>query len=124
MYGTFGPRQLVAAMDEAKGLMTPTTRSLGGLHAAVAIKFGLVMMGVGAALILLILPLRNKVVDAGNALCGGNLDFVHGVTKVQHAMHRDQLCFFALWHGHIYISRLGLSNGLEPNRWHQINCWT
>ena len=100
MYGTFGPRQLVAAMDQAKGLMTPTTRSFGGLHAAVAIKFGFVMVGIAAALILLILPLRNKAMDAGDALCGGNLDFVHSVNEVQHAMHHGQRrCHM---HGHIY----------------------
>lgn len=82
LYRTFGPRQLVAAMDQAKGLMTPTTRSFDGLNAAVTIKFGCVVAGIAAAVIFLILPLRDKVLDAGNALCGGDLNFVHGANQV------------------------------------------
>ena len=75
------------AMDQTKGLMSPTTRSLQGLQAAVMIKFGFVMAGIAAAVLLRILPLRAKLIDAGNALCGGNLNIVHRNDLVQRAIH-------------------------------------
>ena len=70
LYSTFGPRQLLAAMDKVRGFQIPQTRSWHGLHAAVVVKFGLVLLGITLALMAHILPLREKLVEAGNALCG------------------------------------------------------
>ena len=100
IHETFVPKLLQDLVSSIEELTVIRTSLFRRFSAGAVFRFVAAVTLLAAAIIFSIIPQRDVLYDAGDALCGGNRDFVHGVDEVQHAMHHDQCrCHM---HGHIY----------------------